>query len=138
MRQVWRFTQPTGFGAAVAVRCGDELLVVRQSFRPGLGLPGGAIEPDETAVNAAARELFEEVGLRVESKLLAKVGEHRIQNEHRSITTTVFELRLSQRFAPKIDQREIVWADWRRMSELDARESQPVLEFYRQMCGIET
>jgi len=50
---------------------GDELIVVRQS-RPGAGrdvleLPAGTLEPGETPLAAADRELAEECGLSVAS-----------------------------------------------------------------------
>jgi ADP-ribose pyrophosphatase len=56
--------------AAVALILDDEgrLLVTRRGHEPGfgkLGLPGGVIEPGETAEEAASRETLEEVGLAV-------------------------------------------------------------------------
>jgi len=54
--------------ASVAVFAGDSVLLIRRARQPWLGrwsLPGGRLEPGETAPQAAARELIEEVGLRV-------------------------------------------------------------------------
>jgi len=60
-------------GAAVAVLHGGSVLVVRHSYRPGLDLPGGAPRAGETAAQAAARELREETGLRVDPSDLRPV-----------------------------------------------------------------
>ena len=55
-------------GAVVRDAAG-RLLLVRRGREPALGrwsLPGGRIEPGETAADAAAREVLEETGLEVE------------------------------------------------------------------------
>jgi 8-oxo-dGTP pyrophosphatase MutT (NUDIX family) len=51
---------------AVVVRRGDEFLILHRSPRGGgyWHLVAGGVEPGETAAEAAARELLEEVGLR--------------------------------------------------------------------------
>ena len=53
--------------AALAVTLrGDHVLLVRRRNPPDAGLwgfPGGHVEPGETALDAAARELFEETGV---------------------------------------------------------------------------
>ena len=56
---------PVAAAIAVVVR-GDRLLLVRRSHRPDAGrwgFPGGKIEPGETVVAAALRELGEETGV---------------------------------------------------------------------------
>jgi len=60
-------------GAAVAVLHAGSVLVVRHSYRPGVDLPGGAPRAGETAEQAAARELREETGLRVDPSHLRPV-----------------------------------------------------------------
>ena len=63
---------------AVGIVClrGDEVLLVRRSNPPRQGewsLPGGRIEPGETAAAAALRELDEETGVKAELLALIDV-----------------------------------------------------------------
>ena len=64
-------------GAVVRDRDG-RLLLVRRGHEPSIGLwslPGGRVEPGESATQAAAREVLEETGLQVEvGDLLASVA----------------------------------------------------------------
>jgi 8-oxo-dGTP pyrophosphatase MutT (NUDIX family) len=47
-------------GVRAAVFDGSTLLLVRHTYMPGWHMPGGAIDRDESAAEAAARELREE------------------------------------------------------------------------------
>lgn len=54
--------------ASVALIDRDRVLLIQRARAPWSGLwslPGGRLEPGETAAEAAAREVLEEVGLRV-------------------------------------------------------------------------
>jgi len=54
--------------ASVALFAGDEVLLIQRARAPFSGLwtlPGGRLEPGETAAQCAAREIGEELGLRV-------------------------------------------------------------------------
>jgi len=60
---------PIAAALAVVVR-GERLLLVRRSHRPDAGkwgFPGGKIEPGESVVAAALRELAEETGVSAEA-----------------------------------------------------------------------
>jgi 8-oxo-dGTP diphosphatase len=60
--------RPVECAGAVVRDDGGRLLLVRRGHDPGRGswsLPGGRIEPGESAVEAAAREVREETGLEV-------------------------------------------------------------------------
>jgi 8-oxo-dGTP pyrophosphatase MutT (NUDIX family) len=55
--------------AVVLVPVGSGLLAIRRGIHPGFGelaLPGGFLEVDETWQEGAAREVWEETGLRLE------------------------------------------------------------------------
>lgn len=52
--------KPVTLGVRAAVFDGPALLLVRHTYMPGWHMPGGAIDPHESAADAAARELREE------------------------------------------------------------------------------
>lgn len=52
--------KPVTLGVRAAVFDGSKILLVRHTYMPGWHMPGGAIDPNESAAEAAARELREE------------------------------------------------------------------------------
>ena len=54
--------------ALILENSAEQILVVKANYKPYWTLPGGIIDPDETPKEAAVRETFEEVGLKVASK----------------------------------------------------------------------
>ncbi len=69
----------------------DEVLLVRRGPSGPWAPPGGKVEADETAEQAAVRELFEETG--VEAMVVAPVGVFAVSigNRHYSISCFVAE-----------------------------------------------
>ncbi|MBP7003063.1 NUDIX domain-containing protein [Amaricoccus sp.] len=58
--------KPTTLGVRlVAFDAAGRVLLVRHSYLPGWHLPGGAVDPDESALDAVLREAREEAGLAV-------------------------------------------------------------------------
>lgn len=73
---VWRNPAPT---AGVVVREGDRVLLARRGRGPREGrwtVPGGFVEVDESAPEAAARELREETAVRVDPGDLRLLATH--------------------------------------------------------------
>lgn len=55
--------------ASVAIFSGNSVLLIKRAFAPYRHcwtFPGGRLEPGETAIDCAQREVFEEVGLEIE------------------------------------------------------------------------
>jgi 8-oxo-dGTP pyrophosphatase MutT (NUDIX family) len=94
--------RPRHAGAAVIVRHGGRILMVRHSYRAGYGLPGGNVRRGEAPVQAAARELREEVGIVAEPSALTAI--YATRDLH------VFAYRPTREPAVRIDNREIVEA----------------------------
>jgi 8-oxo-dGTP pyrophosphatase MutT (NUDIX family) len=64
LRASWLVRRPETFGAhAVALTPDGKVILVRLRYAPGWRLPGGGRPGDEPAVDAALRELREEIGL---------------------------------------------------------------------------
>ncbi|HYF37743.1 MAG TPA: NUDIX domain-containing protein [Prosthecobacter sp.] len=64
------FLTPIPAACALVLDRHDRLLIARRAHEPGLGkwgIPGGVIEPWESAEAAASRELLEEVGVELPS-----------------------------------------------------------------------
>lgn len=129
-RLVWRTINPTTRGVSIAVRHGDRLLCIRESYRRGLSLPGGGINRGETPLEAARRELREEVGLDLAADAFVALGQLEISAHDRNHLVTFFALDLPTMPEPAVDRREIVWAGWLTRAELADAERQPAINRY--------
>jgi 8-oxo-dGTP pyrophosphatase MutT (NUDIX family) len=108
LRVWWWVRRSRHEGALVATYVGDQVLLLRASYRRSWNFPGGGILPAEAPEQAARREFQEETGLLVPTLKAAGVIEGFWDNRHDKVH--FFELRLAQLPALRIDHREIVEA----------------------------
>ena len=122
---------PSSAGAAVVlVSAGGRLLLVRNTTRTGWAAPGGKRDPGETIRQTAAREVQEEVGLRLLPELLAPVGYQRIIFSSQETAPSpwdrinhlaVFGAELPGPARLRPDPREIADAAWLTWAEAERR-----------------
>ena len=126
----WRLTHPTIEGVYVAVRCGDELLMIRNSYRRAYSLPSGRRGRNEDPAAAAVRELHEEVGIETPAEALRLVAE--VRHRERLVDDHVhfFELRLDVAPEIRIDHREVVWAGFEPLARARERAVLPIVRRY--------
>ncbi len=121
----WRLRRPDHDGAVVAVWWGGRVLVVQQSYRSNPSWPGGGIHRGEAPRDAARRELREELGLNVRPDDLVFAREMVVDWDFRRDRVRVFELRLHEEPVLRIDNREIVAAQFVDPRALLAKEVLP-------------
>jgi 8-oxo-dGTP pyrophosphatase MutT (NUDIX family) len=110
MRAWWFVARPHHRGALVAVWVEDRVLVLRQSYRVHLNLPGGGLGHGETPEFAARRELREEVGLELPPDALRVAWEGESFWDWRRDYVTIFEAHLDAVPDLMPDGREVIEA----------------------------
>lgn len=97
-----------GVRAAVLSEAG-EVLLVRHTYTPGWHMPGGGVEPNETLVDALAKELREEANIALTGATALHgvfLNRHVSDRDH----VAVFVVRAFTQTAPKQPDREIAEA----------------------------
>lgn len=110
MKAYWNVRQPTTHGALVAVWHERRILLVKNSYVPYYSLPGGYLHRGETAAQAAARELKEEVGLEISPEQLRPSVDISHRWEGKQDHVEIFELILDHEPLVMADRREVVEA----------------------------
>lgn len=130
LRLVWFIRRPETAGALVAVWHRGRVLLVKNSYRRQLTLPGGYVRRQEDRRTTAARELHEEVGIRVQPKRLehAYHGTHLF--EYRQDTLDIYEIVFEQEPKVRVDDREVVRAEFHSPDEALRMTVVPHLEEY--------
>jgi len=110
LRCWWFLRRPHHQGALVAVWHEGRVLMLTPSYGRMLNFPGGGRARGETAAQTAARELAEETGIAVVPAALALAQEMTVFWHWRYDEVAIFELRLAEKPAIRVDGREIVAA----------------------------
>lgn len=130
LRLLWFIRRPETTGALVAVWYEGRVLLVKNSYRTQLTLPGGYIRPREDRRTAAARELREEVGINAQPKRLVHAYHGTHVFEHRQDTLDIYELEVDDEPRVQVDDREVVRAEFRTPDEALGMQVVPHLEEY--------
>ena len=101
---------------AVVIKFGDEILLTRRNQEPKKGkldLAGGFVDPKETAEETCARELFEEMKMRIDiSKLKYLASLPNIYEYKKIIYNTLdlfYEYESDEKFEVNLEISETVW-----------------------------
>jgi 8-oxo-dGTP pyrophosphatase MutT (NUDIX family) len=130
LRLLWFIRRPETTGALVAVWCRGRVLLVRNSYRPQLTLPGGYVRAREDRRTTAARELREEVGIQVQPRHLVHAYHGTHLFEHRKDTLDIFELEMDEEPQVRVDDREVVAAEFHSPDDALGMSIVPHLEEY--------
>ena len=127
---VWFFTRPTIHGVFIAVWHDDMILIIKNSYRQWHIVPCGGIKSAETLEHAAVRELFEEVGIEARVDQIRYVGKYADRYKYALDTGHFFELVLSNRPEIKIDNREVIWAEFMQPADAAMLNLNPLVRLY--------
>jgi 8-oxo-dGTP pyrophosphatase MutT (NUDIX family) len=130
LRLLWFIRRPETTGALVAVWHQGRVLLVKNSYRAQLTLPGGYIRSREDRRTAAARELREEVGINVQPKRLVHAYHGTHVFEHRQDTLDIYELEMEAEPNVQVDNREVVRAEFLMPTEALSMQIVPHLDEY--------
>ena len=126
----WYLRRPTIHGSYVAVWHGERVLVIQNSYRKRLSFPAGGRARGETLLEAARRELREEVGIAAPLEELAYYGEFVHHTSHAEDHGHVFELHCASAPEVRVDRREVIWAEFMAPDEALARGVVGVVRLY--------
>ncbi len=104
----WSVRRPAVRSAYVAVWWSDQLLLIRNSYKPGETVPCGGLRRGESPRAGARRELAEEVGIRVQEADLVFAWESVIEIGSVRDHVSFFELHCSSPPEIRVDRREVV------------------------------
>ena len=91
---------------AVLIECKDEILFTRRNQNPKIGkldLPGGFVDPKESAEETCAREIFEELQIKIDSSALKYLGSLPNTYEYKNILYNTLDLFYSYQINEKLE-----------------------------------
>lgn len=105
---VWRRLT---FGTRAMLIEGDKVLLIKHTYVPGWQLPGGGVEPGETALDSVNREVLEETGYRLTAmpQLHGLYHNARVSNRDHVALYLCREFSLEREFKPNHEIAECRW-----------------------------
>jgi 8-oxo-dGTP diphosphatase len=125
---LWFFTRPIVYGVYVAVWHRDKLLVIKNSYKKRFTIPCGRIKRGENKAAAAVRELYEEVGIKLEKDQLTFVGEYAGKSGYATDIGTFFEIAMIELPRVQVDNREVVWAQFMPLDQISNLNLSPTVK----------
>ena len=111
---------------AVVIKCGDEILLTRRNQEPKKGkldLAGGFVDPKESAEETCARELFEEMKMRIDiTKLKYLASLPNIYEYKKIIYNTLdlfYEYESDEKFEVNLEISEISETVWLKIQDIN-------------------
>lgn len=131
------FYRPKTRGAYAALWLDGNILLIRNSYKSVYTLPCGGIDRGETPVEAAQRELLEEVGLDVPIENFKPACQLVNHTEFKRDHIFLFEVQLKTPPRLKADGREVVWLGFRNLkSALTMPVFPPVRHYLSQQQSV--
>ena len=115
---LWFFTKPTVYGVYIAIWYQADLLMIKNSYRKRLTIPCGRMKRGEDPAEAAVRELYEEVGIKLEKSKLTFAGKYTGKFKYATDIGSVFEVELAESPQIRVDNREVVWAQFMPLEQI--------------------
>lgn len=109
-RVYWFVRRPRTQGVFVGVWHAGRVLLVQNSYKHRLAMPGGGFHRGESPEECGARELREEVGVDLPPTRLRAVFETVGSEENKDDHVTFLEVDVDAEPAVTIDRREVTWA----------------------------
>ncbi len=102
--------QPRVHGVYIAVWYDGQLLLVENSYRPRLYFPSGGVRAGERPLEAARRELNEEVGIDLPPERFEFAFEMQLHHDNMRDRVSTYEVHLDEAPRLSIDRREVITA----------------------------
>ena len=126
----WFFKRPTVYGVYIAVWHENNILVIKNSYKKRFTIPCGRIKPSEELAEAAVRELHEEVNIKVTKDQLTFVGKHSANFTNVCDVGSFLEIKMSELPKIRVDNREVVWAQFMTLDRALALDMSPTVKSY--------
>jgi 8-oxo-dGTP pyrophosphatase MutT (NUDIX family) len=124
---LWFFTRPTVYGVYIAVWYDERLLVIKNSYKKRFTIPCGRVKRGEDVAEAAVRELYEEVGIRLKKYQLTFAGEYSAKYKYATDVGTFFEIEMAESPNVQADNREVVWAQFIALDQISKLNLNPTV-----------